>query len=193
MRAGLYRPVHVKTLRSQKLRMLLTHRQLLKSKAIAVENDLRDLIEPLARLVGSVPGVDPTVELQDLRLEHPELGAERDETRTRNLGHPFVTWIGDTASSSSTPLRPTGATIPNSARWARIALITAVCWRMNRWRAMEHQAALLLGRLGRHNRDGRDCRRRDVPALERESGLIVCPRVFRNTPTLDARGFAPTQ
>ena len=27
MRVGLYRPVHVKTLRSQKLRMLLTHRQ----------------------------------------------------------------------------------------------------------------------------------------------------------------------
>ena len=41
MRAGIYRPVHVKTLRSQKLRMLLTHRQLLQSKAIAVENDLR--------------------------------------------------------------------------------------------------------------------------------------------------------
>src|SRR6516225_1336304 len=41
MRAGLYRPVHVKTLRSQKLRMLLTHRKLLQSKAIAVENDLR--------------------------------------------------------------------------------------------------------------------------------------------------------
>ena len=35
MRAGLYRPVHVKTLRSQKLRMLLTHRKLLQSKAIA--------------------------------------------------------------------------------------------------------------------------------------------------------------
>ena len=40
-RAGLYRPVHVKTLRSQKLRALLTHRKLLQSKAIAVENDLR--------------------------------------------------------------------------------------------------------------------------------------------------------
>ena len=26
MRVGLYRPVHVKTLRSQKLRMMLTHR-----------------------------------------------------------------------------------------------------------------------------------------------------------------------
>ncbi len=39
MRAGLYRPVHVKTLRSQKLpQMLLTHRKLLQSKAIAIEN-----------------------------------------------------------------------------------------------------------------------------------------------------------
>src|SRR5271155_4570574 len=41
MRAGLYRPVHVKTLRSQKLRMPLTHRKLLQSKAIAIDNDLR--------------------------------------------------------------------------------------------------------------------------------------------------------
>ena len=41
MRVGLYRPVHVKTLHSQKLRMLLTHRKLLQSKAIAIENDLR--------------------------------------------------------------------------------------------------------------------------------------------------------
>ena len=38
MRVGLYRPVHVKTLRSQKLRMLLTHRKLLQSKAIAIDN-----------------------------------------------------------------------------------------------------------------------------------------------------------
>jgi hypothetical protein len=29
-------------------------------------------------------------------------------------------------------LRPTGATMPNSARWARMALITEVCWRMNK-------------------------------------------------------------
>ena len=36
MRVGLYRPVHVKTLCSQKLRMLLTHRQLLLSKTIAL-------------------------------------------------------------------------------------------------------------------------------------------------------------
>ena len=36
MRVGLYRPVHIKTLRSQKLLILLTHRQLLQSKAIAI-------------------------------------------------------------------------------------------------------------------------------------------------------------
>jgi hypothetical protein len=36
MRVGLYRPVHVKTLRSQKLRMLLTHRKLLQSQAGSV-------------------------------------------------------------------------------------------------------------------------------------------------------------
>ncbi len=41
MRVGLYRPVQVKTPHSQKLRMLLTHRKLLQSKAIAIDNDLR--------------------------------------------------------------------------------------------------------------------------------------------------------
>jgi transposase len=38
MRAGLHRPVEVKTLRSQKLRMLPIHRKLLQSKAVAIEN-----------------------------------------------------------------------------------------------------------------------------------------------------------
>ena len=33
MRVGIYRPVHVKTLRSQKLRMLLTHRKLLQRRS----------------------------------------------------------------------------------------------------------------------------------------------------------------
>ena len=54
MRAGLYRPVHVKTIRSQKLRMLLTHRQLLQSKAIAIENDLRGTLRNFGLKVGMV-------------------------------------------------------------------------------------------------------------------------------------------
>ena len=54
MRVGLYRPVHVKTLRSQKLRMLLTHRKLLQSKAIAIENDLRGTLRNFGLKVGMV-------------------------------------------------------------------------------------------------------------------------------------------
>src|SRR5674476_372229 len=54
MRAGLYRPVHVKTLRGQKLRMLLTHRKLLQSKAIAIENDLRGTLRNFGLKVGMV-------------------------------------------------------------------------------------------------------------------------------------------
>jgi transposase len=52
IRAGLYRPVHVKTLRSQKLRMLLTHRKLLQSKAIAIENDLRGTLRNFGQRIG---------------------------------------------------------------------------------------------------------------------------------------------
>ena len=58
MRVGLYRPVHVKTLRSQKLRMLLTHRKLLQSKAIAIDNDLRGTLRNFGlnpRLSGGRP------------------------------------------------------------------------------------------------------------------------------------------
>jgi transposase len=54
MGVGLYRPVHVKTLRSQKLWMLLTHRKLLQAKAIAVENDLRATLRNFGLKVGMV-------------------------------------------------------------------------------------------------------------------------------------------
>ena len=52
MRVGLYRPVHVKTLRSQKLRMMLTHRKLLQSKAISMEIDLRGTLRNFGLKVG---------------------------------------------------------------------------------------------------------------------------------------------
>jgi hypothetical protein len=54
MRAGLYRPVHVKTLCSQKTRILLTHRKLLQSKAIALDNDLRATLRNFGLKVGIV-------------------------------------------------------------------------------------------------------------------------------------------
>ena len=73
MRAGLYRPVHVKTLRSQKLRMLLTHRKLLQSKAIAIENDLRATLRNFGLKVGIA-------------------GKVKFETRIRELVENSLTW-----------------------------------------------------------------------------------------------------
>ena len=73
MRAGLYRPVHVKTLRSQKLRMLLTHRKLLQSKAIAVENDLRGTLRNFGLKVGIVGKLKFEARIKELVESHPDL------------------------------------------------------------------------------------------------------------------------
>ena len=69
MRAGLYRPVHVKTLRSQKLRMLLTHRKLLQSKAIAIENDLRGTLRNFGLTVGMVGKVKFEARIKELVVQ----------------------------------------------------------------------------------------------------------------------------
>jgi transposase len=73
MRAGLYRPVHVKTLRSQKLRMLLTHRKLLQSKAIAVENDLRGTLRNFGLKVGIVGKLRFETRIRELVENLPDL------------------------------------------------------------------------------------------------------------------------
>jgi transposase len=73
MRAGLYRPVHVKTLRSQKLRMLLTHRKLLQSKAIAIENDLRGTLRNFGLKVGVAGAVKFEARIKELVADIPDL------------------------------------------------------------------------------------------------------------------------
>ena len=73
MRAGLYRPVHVKTLRSQKLRMLLTHRKLLQSKAIAIENDLRGTLRNFGLKVGIVGKLKFETRIRELVENLPDL------------------------------------------------------------------------------------------------------------------------
>ena len=73
MRAGLYRPVHVKTLRSQKLRTLLTHRKLLQSKAIAVDNDLRGTLRNFSIKVGMVGAVKFQRRIRELVESVPDL------------------------------------------------------------------------------------------------------------------------
>jgi len=73
MRAGLYRPVHVKTLRSQKVRMLLTHRKLLQSKAIAIDNDLRGTLRNFGLKVGVVGASKFEARIRELVENLPDL------------------------------------------------------------------------------------------------------------------------
>ncbi|HXZ45205.1 MAG TPA: IS110 family transposase [Pseudolabrys sp.] len=73
MRAGLYRPVHVKTLRSQKLRTLLSYRKLLQSKAIAIENDLRGTLRNFGLKVGMVGTARFEARIKEVVVDIPDL------------------------------------------------------------------------------------------------------------------------
>jgi transposase len=73
MRVGIYRPVHVKTLRSQKLRILLTHRKLLQSKSIAIDNDLRATLRNFGLKVGIVGRAKFEARIQELVEDLPDL------------------------------------------------------------------------------------------------------------------------
>ena len=73
MRVGLYRPVHVKTLRSQKLRMLLTHRKLLQSKAIALDNDLRGTLRNFGLKVGMAGALKFEARIRELVEDLPDM------------------------------------------------------------------------------------------------------------------------
>src|SRR5205809_30260 len=73
MRVGLYRPVHVKTLRSQKLRKLLTHRKLLQSNTIAIENDLRATLRNFGLKVGVVGTAKFEARIKELVENLPDL------------------------------------------------------------------------------------------------------------------------
>jgi transposase len=86
MRVGLYRPVHVKTLRSQKLRMLLTHRRLLQSKAIAIENDLRGTLRNFGLKVGMAGTVKFEARIKELVENLPELAAAGRTAASRPAG-----------------------------------------------------------------------------------------------------------
>src|SRR3954471_3564100 len=73
MRAGLYRPVHVKTLASQKRRMLLTSRQLLQAKALDIENDLRGTLRNFGLKVGTVGVPKFEARIRELVADDPDL------------------------------------------------------------------------------------------------------------------------
>ena len=73
MRVNLFRPVHVKTLRSQHRRVLLSARKLLQDKAIAIENDIRELLRNFGLRVGSVGAGGFDARVRELVDGQPEL------------------------------------------------------------------------------------------------------------------------
>ena len=75
MRVGLYRPVHVKTLASQKQRMLLTSRRLLQCKALDIENDLRGTLRNFGLKLGMVGAVKFEDRVRELLADHADLAA----------------------------------------------------------------------------------------------------------------------
>jgi len=95
MRVGLYRPVHVKTLRSQKLRMLLTHRQLLQSKAIAIENDLRGTLRNFGLKHG-----------REGEVRSPDQGAGREPARPGRVGRTPPHCAAGTTRTDRRPASP---------------------------------------------------------------------------------------
>jgi transposase len=58
MRVGLYKPVHVKTLTSQRLRTVLTARQLLRAKLQDIENEVRGFLRNFGYDLGKVTSRD---------------------------------------------------------------------------------------------------------------------------------------
>jgi transposase len=73
MRVNLYRPVHVKTVRSQHRRALLSARKLLQEKAIAIENDIRGLLRNFGLKVGAVGSGGFEARVRELVEDRPEL------------------------------------------------------------------------------------------------------------------------
>src|SRR6266436_9060101 len=99
--------------------------------------------------LGSVPGPDQPVELQYLLLDPPQLSPECRETRTSYLRNSLVVWIGydieqflDTVAANRRNDPELGKMGPD--RIDHRGLLTDE----QMARTVEHQAALLLGRLG---------------------------------------------
>jgi hypothetical protein len=73
-------------------------------------------MKALARVVGTVPGHDHSIELQNLLLEAEQLIAQRGKTRTGNLWHPFVARVGHNMQEFGDSLAPNRCDDANLAR-----------------------------------------------------------------------------
>jgi hypothetical protein len=105
-------------------------------------------MKALAGLVGTVPGHDHSIELQNLSLEAEQLIAKRGKARTANLRHPFVARIGNNMQQFGDAFAPDrrdnaelGKVSPDRVNHRGLLTDEQMAC------AVKHQAALLLKRL----------------------------------------------
>jgi transposase len=73
MRVGLYKAVHVRTVRSQEIRMLLTARKFVQAKIVDAENNLRGLLRNFGPKVGAVTRLQFEQRVVELLDQSPHL------------------------------------------------------------------------------------------------------------------------
>jgi glucose 1-dehydrogenase len=113
--------------------------------------DTRDLVEPAACLVRSVPGQDSAIELQNLRLELPQLDPKSGNTRSCNLRDPGVIGSGNNFEQLFDPTPPNRRDDPKLSKMRANRVDGGGLLADKKMaRAMKHQAALLLDRLDRN-------------------------------------------
>jgi hypothetical protein len=113
--------------------------------------DAGNLIKPPARRIGPVPGHDPPVKLENLGFQHPQLNTERDHACARRIGQPLVLWIGGYLKELLATLAARPSHDPELGEMGTDRIDDGCLLPDEEMtRAVEHKAALLLGRLGLH-------------------------------------------
>ncbi|MGH8515088.1 MAG: hypothetical protein ACREV8_14345, partial [Gammaproteobacteria bacterium] len=96
-----------------------------------------------------MPGHDQAIELQDPGLQHPQLGTKSGNTRPRQVGEAFIIRIGHNIEQVFDTLAPHRR---NDSEFGKMGTDRVDHRRLladeEMARAMQHQAALLLRRLG---------------------------------------------
>jgi hypothetical protein len=98
-----------------------------------------------------MPGDDAAVELQDLGLQRPQLTAERRKTGASHFREPAVRCIGDDLQKLLNTSAPNRGDNPELGKISSDRVDDGGLLADEEMaRSMQHQAALLLDRLGRH-------------------------------------------
>jgi hypothetical protein len=113
--------------------------------------DARDLIEPFARLIRSMPGCDAAVELQDLRFQRSQLSTKSRNIGAGAFGEPGVICIGDDFEQLLDATAPDRCDDPELGQVSSDGIDDGrLLTNEQMSSAMEGLAALLFRGLGRH-------------------------------------------